>query len=133
MCQSTLGVEMVWSLAWDLTRQAGEKGQRGIDLRVRQRAAGSLETRIRRSAIYAVEERGIARRRNSRKIPPLLVVTAKEEQSVLKKRAAYRGAELIARVNRFERDQIWRAIDQDTLEAARIARAPRVVAIVEKR
>lgn len=37
--------------AGDLTRQAGEKRQRGIDLRIRQRAAGSLETGSVRSAI----------------------------------------------------------------------------------
>ena len=92
--------------AWDLTRQAGEKRQRGIDLGVRERAGGSLETRTGSSPIDGVEERGIARRRNSRKVPPLLVVTGKEEQPVLEKRAADSAAELIARVDRFQRDQI---------------------------
>ena len=70
--------------AADLTRQAGEKRQRGIDLRIRQRAAGSLETSTACSAIDGVEERGIARRRKL--VTPLLVVTGKEEQPVLEKR-----------------------------------------------
>src|SRR5687767_9687299 len=118
--------------ARDLTRQAGEKRQCVIDLRIRQRAAVSLETSPGRSAIDAVEERGIVRRRNRRKITALLIVTGKKEQPVLQKRAASCGAELITRVDRFQRDLMSLATDHHALKSARIARAPRVVAIVEK-
>ena len=133
MCQSiSRRIDSLVTSSWDLTRQAGEKRQRGIDLRVRQRAVGSLETRTGSSPIDGVEECGIACRRNSRKIPPLLVVTGEEEQPALEKRAAGCAAKLIARVDRFQRDHMRRAIDGDGLKSSRIARAPRVVAIVDE-
>ena len=126
------GEDGLVAAARDFARQTVEESECGVDLLIGQRAAGGFEAAIGGSAIDGVEKHGTAGRRNRGKIAPLLIVTSEEEQTVLDQRAAACAAELIARIDGFQRNEIGRAIDDHAPEAPRIARPPSVVAIVEK-